>query len=245
MITASEGKRVRDFIVSEIRRIAVASGGVAPGQNAFTNVTGITPAKWRGIHWLRWSDALAEAGFKPNAWNQKLDSNDILLCIARLCRNVRRLPTRSEIKMQRRLDPSFPSHTTVSNHFRTNVDLVAALRQLASEDGNWSDLLDYLPDIQEAAPERPAVPPRAEGMVYLLKSGQHYKIGRSEDIERRFREVTIALPETVNLVHAIRTDDPSGIEAYWHRRFAEKRANGEWFALSGEDVRAFRKRTFQ
>jgi hypothetical protein len=29
------------------------------------------------------------------------------------------------------------------------------------------------------------------------------------------------------------------VEKHWHKRFASKRANGEWFALDGEDIDEF------
>jgi hypothetical protein len=105
------------------------------------------------------------------------------------------------------------------------------------EAGADSETEDTLPDENPGSAEE-------IGVVYLLKSGRWYKIGRSNALGRRERELAIQLPEKANTVHAIRTDDPIGIEAYWHTRFDSKRKNGEWFELSSVDVTAFKRRKF-
>jgi hypothetical protein len=81
--------------------------------------------------------------------------------------------------------------------------------------------------------------------VYLAKHGRDYKIGRSNDVARRRREISLLLPSELEHVHVIETDDPEGIETYWHRRFEKRRSRGEWFRLTPDDVAAFRRRRYQ
>ena len=82
------------------------------------------------------------------------------------------------------------------------------------------------------------------GFVYLIKSGKYYKIGRSNNADRRAYELRLQLPEEVKVIHKIKTDDPIGIEEYWHKRFKEKRKGGEWFELTRQDVEIFKRRKF-
>lgn len=231
----------RQFVIDEIKRLG--SGGAAPGVRAFERATGIRESQWRGVYWAKWSDAITEAGFGSNQLQQRLNSNSVLEYVGNLIRQSKKLPTVAEMKLAKRADPAFPNFKTVQSHCGQS-SLTEALRAFAMADPAYADILKFLPEAQAGDLQKPTGKPQ-EGWVYLLKSGAHYKIGRSDTVERRVKEISVALPEAVTLLHAIRTDDPAGIEVYWHRRFADKRANGEWFRLDRADLTAFQRRKFQ
>lgn len=233
----------RDEIISEIIRLADENGGRAPGRRAFENATGIREGEWSGVYWARWGDAVAEAGLQPNQKRGKLPTDQVLRYFAEAMRHYGHFPTSLEIKMYSRERPDFPGHNTFYNHFQSQNALVTALSKWLRSNDGCADLVALLPEAITTPPKIKAN--QANGFVYLLKSGDYYKIGRSDEVERRVKEITVALPEKVTMVHSIRTDDPPGIEAYWHRRFADRRANGEWFRLTAADVRAFKRRRFQ
>jgi len=67
----------------------------------------------------------------------------------------------------------------------------------------------------------------AYGYVYLFKSGRYYKVGMTKDTYAVGLNTNNSLPERMDLRHSIQTDDPSGVESYWHRRLTQKRMNGE------------------
>jgi hypothetical protein len=78
-----------------------------------------------------------------------------------------------------------------------------------------------------------------QGSVYLLQSGPYYKVGRASDYQKRVRRIKLQLPFRVVEVHRILTADEVALEAYWHKKFADVRQNGEWFLLSKADVAEF------
>lgn len=235
----------KEQILAEICIIAEELGR-APGQKSFEKETGIGSSSWRGKYWARWGDAVEEAGFSANSWNAALDSSKVLDDYSEACRYFGRPPTYAELNLFGRDRDGFMGVNTFKRHFGSKNGIVAALRERALERGE-QDLIDILPEVDfSPLEEKTAVPSQAsQGWVYLLQSGNYYKIGRSDDLEKRVKQISIALPDKTELVHAVETDDPSGIEAYWHRRFAGKRKNGEWFELDREDVKAFRRRKFQ
>jgi hypothetical protein len=235
-------------ILEEIKRTAALNGGVALGTERFFQETGIKVSDWMGKVWARWGDAVKEAGLVPNELQGKLDDNFVLGKYASLTQELKYLPVANELKLKAKQDKSFPSHNVFSR-LGNKQQLVKKLVEFCEVNSNFSGVLeiarDYIAnEVESSDDSNDAATDETFGYVYMLKSGRNYKVGRSNSFERRSREHRIQLPEQADTVHVIQTDDPIGIELYWHRRFEAKRKNGEWFELSTQDVKAFKRRKF-
>jgi hypothetical protein len=232
-------------ILREIKRTADANGGKPLGQRSFGKETGIKEKDWRARYWARWGDALREAGYEPNQSREPSVASDLIESLLPVIRRFGRFPSWAELVMERRADPAFPSTKTLNKRLGTHEETVRAVVEYCDAHPDNDDVLAAcLPEmerigLQSGSDEDPGV---RDGSVYLIKSGRHYKVGRAFAMGRRGREIALQLPERAVTVHVIQTDDPIGIEAYWHRRFEDKRKNGEWFELTDSDVRAFRRR---
>ena len=233
-------------ILDEIKRLASANGGKPTGRSAFENATGIRESDWFPHYWLRWGDALKDAGFSPNRLNVPLGDAKVLDQYVTLVRELGRLPVSGELRLRAKADPGFPSHNVFSK-FGGKVGLIQRLRAHCAASPTDQDILALLPPPDDRGGEE-GLNERApiQGYVYMMQSGRRYKIGFTNSPVRRHREVRIELPDPTDLVHSIETDDPKGIEAYWHRRFASKRVRDtEFFELDRSDVVAFKRRRYQ
>jgi len=234
-------------ILVQIRRIAGENGGVAPGWRKVAAVSGIKYGDWCGVFWARWNDALHEAGFAPNRLTEAYDETVLLDYYAELVVGLDRLPTSTDLRMERRRNSQFPNERTF-DRLGSKLELVKKLEvhcRGRSEKARVSVLAsDYISkaDAPIEPDETQGSSDYAEGFVYMIRLGKHFKVGHTSAVPRRHREISLELPEKPTIVHVIRTDDPEGIERYWHSRFASSRSNGEWFLLSVKDVQAFKRR---
>lgn len=83
-----------------------------------------------------------------------------------------------------------------------------------------------------------SIPESSNGYVYFLHGvgTRFYKIGHSNNLDRRIKEISPKLPFSLDLVHSIWTDDRRELEAWLHRKFDLKRKEGEWFELDESDL---------
>jgi predicted GIY-YIG superfamily endonuclease len=93
----------------------------------------------------------------------------------------------------------------------------------------WKKYIGDPPALPEDSPEDYA------GNIYVISTNDgRYKIGRTQDIERRLRTFRSLIE--FDLVHSFPADDYVRAESLLHRHFSEKRLKGEWFELNHNDV---------
>jgi hypothetical protein len=235
---------LRTQIISLIKSIANERDGKPPGKQLFESLTEIKESEWYPHLWLRWGDAIREAGLAPNKMAVRYDEEYLIAKYITLIQEIGRFPVDGELRRKAKLDADFPSKGAFDRLGNKQTKVEKLLRYSRAK-GGLEDVVRHcenalLPDRGENG--NPYTVERV-GYVYLIQHGsrREFKIGFTMNTFRRHGEISVELPEQVEPVHVIKTDDPAGVEAYWHRRFSDKRKNGEWFALSRADVQAFKR----
>lgn len=233
---------LKQDILSKIRQVAAGNGGKPPGVARFEAATGVKRHEWQGKIWRNWSDAVIEAGFAPNELQGAWDEAEMLRIITEISKAISRFPSSSDLKFELHRRPNSPDTKTVLARWNM-PELASALADYADRHGEKEVAAyarAYTPRQRsrdgEADPSEGAL-----GYVYMQRHGSDYKIGYTTSLNKRGRQIQIELPQEIELVHSILTDDPAGVEAYWHKRFATKRTRGEWFKLTKTDVAAFKR----
>ena len=204
------------FIISEIKGTATKNGGKALGSDRFTKETGIKTYTWQ-LYWDNWSSALKEAGFEPNNFGEVYTSDELVEKLIELIREIGQFPINTQILRKTRHAPPYPHATTFREKLGSKAQMAAKVIAYCQNRTGFDDVVKIcLPLVSE---EKPKVEEESQdtgkaGYVYLWKSHSRYKIGKSLDLERRKGELAPQSPYEWKRVHEIKTDDPSGVEAY-------------------------------
>jgi len=72
--------------------------------------------------------------------------------------------------------------------------------------------------------------------VYVVRCESYHKIGISDNIHRRLKQLDAASPFELELIHVIRSPFARELEKELHDRYSAKRVKGEWFELEPRDI---------
>ncbi len=237
----------KKHIIDEIIRTAKENNRTPLGHRKFASETGIKYSDWHGKYWARWSEAIKEAGYEPNKLTSAYDKSWLIERVISLIREIKRFPTSADFRLKAYNTKGFPADSTF-NRLGKKPEMAQRILNYCKDKADYQDIIEICKEACTPTEKENEVDSKEGdfqvGYVYLMKSGRYYKIGRSDYVEKRNYEIGIKLPEELKTIHKIKTDDPIGIEAYWHKRFENRRKGGEWFDLSSSDVKAFKRRKF-
>lgn len=74
-------------------------------------------------------------------------------------------------------------------------------------------------------------------ILYIVRTGDNYKIGVTDNFERRFRALTGGTPHGLETILVLRSPDADALEKALHTLFRARNVRGEWFKLNEKDLR--------
>jgi len=77
---------------------------------------------------------------------------------------------------------------------------------------------------------------RKSGYVYLIKCQKYYKIGCATNVSNRMNVFTVEMPFKFKLIKKWKADNMYISEKLLHKKYKDKKVNGEWFNLTDNDI---------
>lgn len=246
----------KEEIIKALQKCAKDNGGKTPGEHNFYEYAEIGIYDLHKLGWANWRELVLDAGLIPNKFDKtKYNHEQLCELFIEAIREKGRLPTRGELEVKHHKDSNFPDASTFYKKLGLVLtgDLATNLLEYVKGKQKYKDISticnSFLETLSKNTMTEDSHLQDFIGYVYLLKSrlgnATAYKIGKASDPERRVLELNQPSNEQT-LIWKIKTDDPAGIEEYWHKRFESKRlypnrAKDEWFKLKPSDVKAFKR----
>jgi hypothetical protein len=244
-----EADNERQCILEEFRNAAKRNNGRCLSRRAFEH---IIPVRRWNKYWRSLRELQIDAGFAPNEMKSALPEEDVLGAWVSIISALKQYPSTLDLRYYLNQHNTSVSLDTLTRKFGDQRATVEKILEYCKSNNAPSDVLaiceEKLRTLSSKAEGDDSLATNLTeaqtGWVYLIKvsSPDKYKVGSTMNLERRLDEHSRYLADS-HYEHTIKTDDPSGVEAYWHRRFKTRLLKGtkETFCLSPEDVRAFKR----
>lgn len=164
----------KHHILREVKRLAIANDGKAPGRLVFERETGIKESDWYPHIWLRWGEAQTEAGYSPSQLQTRISDEVLIQKYISLVRELGKFPVVGELLRKAKSDRSFPSGK-VFGRFGGKEKLIEAVIGHCRDNPAFEDILALSVELKrpldrEAGAERQDGPKVVTGLVYLMRT---------------------------------------------------------------------------
>ena len=122
-----------------------------------------------------------------------------------------------------------------STNERVNTTVIVQPQKVYLFEPNQAELEDII--------NSPMPMGEAPGYVYFVQEYMNgtFKVGKTRHIEKRMNLFGVKLPFENKLIYLIKTGNHHQTERAFHKHFAHKRLEGEWFTLTKEDITWIKK----